>query len=56
MNHPETTYLKILKNVCSSSFSPVALASEDLPELTSLALRHFTSPYLILKMSPRSLH
>ena len=47
MNHPETTYLKILKNVCSGSFSPVALASEDLPELTSLALRHFTSPFLL---------
>ena len=47
MNSPEITYLKILKNVCSGSFSPVAIASEDLPELTSLALRHFTSPFLL---------
>lgn len=47
MNRPETTYLKILKNVCSGSFSPVAITSEDLPELTSLALRHFTSPFLL---------
>lgn len=47
MNHPEITYLKILKNVCSGSFSPVAIASEDLSELTSLALRHFTSPFLL---------
>ena len=58
MNRPETTYLKILKNVCSGSFSPVAITSEDLPELASLALRHFTSPFLLpyLKMSPRSLN
>lgn len=47
MNRPETTYLKILNNVCSGSFSPVAITSEDLPELTSLALRHFTSPFLL---------
>lgn len=47
MKRSETTYLKILKNVCTGSSTPLTIIPEDLPELTALASRHFTSPFLL---------
>lgn len=54
MTRSDTTYLHILKNVCTDTDAPLTITSEDLPQLAALATRHFTSPFLLPYISDKA--
>lgn len=42
-----TTYLEIIKNACNSSHAALNLSPETQTELSALAQRHFTAPFVL---------
>lgn len=46
------TYLKIIKNICTSSDHSVSVHPEDLPALAKLAQEHCTVPFVLPAISP----